>query len=172
MQHAHRIVLTALSVLFLLSSSLVAAEKAEKSEKAKAKGKKVAATQAVRVPKGIELNEEQKTKVDELNKSYGPKVTELQKKLREVLTPEQQQARADAAKSIKSSDKKGKEAREALDAAVKLTDEQKKQEADLKKELNTLQKEIQGKFTALLTAEQKSQLKPAKTEKPKKPAAK
>ena len=120
------------------------------------------------VPKDVELTDEQKTKVAALVKEYGPKLSELQKKQASILTDEQRQARAAAGKKAREDGKKGKELREAVDAAVTLTDEQKKQTQDVRKELGKLMREARGKFTDLLTDEQKAKLKTPRKKKAKK----
>ncbi len=139
--------LTILTLALLLASPLGAADKKKKGERGKKKARR--APVAVFVPKSIELTDEQKTKVAALNKEYGPKLAELQKKL--ALTPEQRKAGAKAHKAIKESGKKGKEAQQAMAAALNLTDEQKQ----VQKEQRALRREARQKFLALLTPEQK-----------------
>src|SRR5205823_222635 len=68
-------------------------------------------------PKQIKLTEEQQKKVEDLRKEYVPQLTALQQKIGVIITPERQKAAAEARK-----DKKGKEAEEAVQAAIKLTD--------------------------------------------------
>ena len=161
-----RIVLT-LGVVLLMASALAAAPKKGKGKKKKAP-RCPAAQRVDRMLSGLTLTDEQKAKLDEIKKEFGPKLMEVMKKM-DVLTPEQKKARAEAAKAAKAAGKKGKEAREAVEAAVKLTDDQKAKMAEVKKEMGPLQKELTQKVLAVLTPEQKQQLKKARGGK-KKPA--
>jgi len=103
--------------------------------------------------KGLNLTDDQKAKVKELHKEYGPKYHAAADS---VLTDEQKTARADAIKAAKADGKKGPEVRKAAMQAVKLTDEQK---AKMKEAVKPLNKEIKDKLLAILTPEQKDQLK-------------
>lgn len=107
--------------------------------------------------KKVELSEEQQTKVDALFKEYGPKLQEANQAV--ALTKEQRQARTEAMKKANEQDLKGKARNEMIQAALKLTDEQKEAQAAQRK----LTTELRGKLAAILTAEQqeKSGLKPA-----------
>lgn len=154
---AHTLLVLALSAL--LATSVSAQEKKKKPEGAK--GGKAAAA-AIKLPPGIELSAEQQAKVEELNKQYGPRLQELAKKSGEILSPEQRKARKEAGDAAKAEGKKGKEVQEAVDAALKLSDEQKKQLDDVQAQQKALQAEIRGKLEEILTAEQKAKLPGAK----------
>jgi Spy/CpxP family protein refolding chaperone len=56
--------------------------------------------------------------------------------------------------------KKGPSLRAAAEAAVKLTDEQKKQLEDLRKAMGQLTRESRGKLLEILTNEQRAKLEP------------
>lgn len=134
------------------------------------KGKKKANGQAnavFEIPKEITLTAEQQTKVDEIKKEQGPKVAELTTKLDSLLTADQKAARKEATAKNKAEGKKGKEAKAAIDEALKLTDEQKKQQAELQPELAKLQISIKEQINALLTDEQKTHYKVPKAKKAK-----
>ena len=103
--------------------------------------------------KGLNLTDEQKAKVKELRKEYGPK---FKAAADSILTADQQKARADAVKAAKAEGKKGQEVGKAAMEAVKLTDDQK---AKLKEVMKPLHKEVHEKLMAILTPEQKVQLK-------------
>ena len=124
--------------------------------------KKKKAPTAVKVPKGIELTADQKTKLDALNKEFGPKLAECRKKAASIITADQKKARAEATKKAKADGKKGKELRDAVNAAFAITADQKAQQAECKKAMGALQKEIRAGLAAILTAEQKAQLKGGK----------
>ena len=127
--------------------------------------KKKKAPTAVKVPKGIELTADQKTKVDALNKEFGPKLAECRKKAASIITADQKKARAEATKKAKADGKKGKDLRDVVNAAFAITADQKAQQAETKKAMGALQKEIRTQFAALLTDEQKAKLKGGKKKK-------
>jgi Spy/CpxP family protein refolding chaperone len=103
--------------------------------------------------KGLNLTDDQKAKVKELHKEFGPK---FKAAADSILTADQQKARDDAIKAAKAEGKKGPEVWKAAMHAVKLTDEQK---AKFHEVMGPLHKEAHEKLMALLTPEQKEQLK-------------
>ena len=127
--------------------------------------KKKKAPTAVKVPKGIELTADQKTKVDDLNKEFGPKLAECRKKAASIITADQKKAKADAMKKAKADGKKGKELRDVVNAAFAITPDQKEQQVECKKATSALQKQIKTQFAALLTDEQKAKIKAGKKKK-------
>jgi len=141
-------------VLTMASSSAVMAQ-----EKGKGKKKAGQALPVFAIPAEIKLSEEQTAKVEELKKSEGPKVAELQKKLDDLLTADQKAARKEAMAKAKADGKKGKEAQAAVEEALKLNDEQKKQRSELQAEMSKLQLSIKQQIHGLLTDEQKSHYK-------------
>ena len=127
--------------------------------------KKKKAPTAVKVPMGIELTADQKTKLDALNKEFGPKLAECRKKAAGIITADQKKARAEAVKKAKADGKKGKEVQAAANAALAITADQKNQQAECKKSMQALNKEIKTQFAALLTDDQKAKLKGGKKKK-------
>ena len=127
--------------------------------------KKKKAPTAVKVPKSIELTADQKTKLDALNKEFGPKLAECKAKANSIITADQKKAKAEAMKKAKADGKKGKELRDAVNAAVAITADQKAQQAECKKATSALQKQIRTQFAALLTDEQKAKIKAGKKKK-------
>ncbi|ADB18929.1 conserved hypothetical protein [Pirellula staleyi DSM 6068] len=105
-----------------------------------------------------ELSDDQKGKIKEIAEKHAPKLKEANEAVASLLTPEQKKAKATASKEAKAAGKKGKEAAEAVSAALNLTDEQKTKMADAEKSL----KEAQAAFTAavaeVLTPEQKAKV--------------
>lgn len=160
--------LQGLLVLTLAVVLAMPAMAADEKKKKKKKGRKAPA--AVRVPKGIVLTAAQKTQVAAINKEFAPQLIELAKKARGIVTDEQRKARSAAAKKAKADGKKGKEARAAVDAAAKITAEQKKALGDLNKARQAINKAAGAKFAAILTAEQKAKLPKRKGKKKKKKA--
>lgn len=145
--------------LSLVLSFLACSPIAQAQEKAKKKDRPNAAVEAAfALPKEIELTAEQNEKVAALKKEYTPKLTELSQKINDILTAEQKKARQEASKKAKDDGKKGREAKAAVDEAMKLTAEQKKQMDELQPKLQAMQTEVREKVTALLTDDQKAKL--------------
>lgn len=153
----------AISVLLTLVLSLVVVANLSAGE-GKKKGKdkcKADATSVVpaEMLKGLTLTDEQKTKIEALKTEYAPKVKDAMKKMDDVLTADQKKARDEVLKADKAAGKKGPEVRKDVEAALKLTDEQKTKKEAAKNEMKTLQKDVRGKVIALLTPEQQEQVK-------------
>ena len=145
--------------LFLLAFAVITPTFADdKADKAKAKKKKPAAV-AINVPKSIKLNEDQRAKLAALNKELGPKLAACRKEAAGIITADQRKARATAFKEAKAAGKKGKELREAAEAAVNVSEDQKTKLAECKKAMGALQKEVRAGLAGILTDEQKAQLK-------------
>ncbi|MCB9924848.1 MAG: alpha/beta hydrolase [Planctomycetaceae bacterium] len=107
---------------------------------------------------GIEFSKEQQAKIEELRKEFVPKLTENQEAWNGVITEEQQQARRQAFQTAREAGKEGQRLRDAVDAAIKFTDEQNEQRATIQQERNKLLSEIRTQLTALLTDEQRDRL--------------
>jgi hypothetical protein len=107
--------------------------------------------------------EKAKKVVDE----HAPKIAEAQAAVDSILTDEQKKARNAAQKAAKDAGKKGKEAQAEVEAALKLTDEQK---AKMKEANDALAKATAARneaLGALLTDEQKQKVGIAKGKKKK-----
>lgn len=133
-------------------------------EDGKKKDDKAAAEPAnmYKLPDTVVLTDEQNAKLAEVKKEYVPKFQALSKKGNDVLTKEQRKARREAQAKAKEEGKKGKELQAAVDAAVMLSDEQKKQMDEVKAETADLKAEMEAKVVAFLTPEQKAQVEEAK----------
>jgi hypothetical protein len=83
-----------------------------------------------------------------------PKLKDAQAKVDAVLTSEQKSAKKTAAKDAKAAGKKRKEARADVDAAMKLTDEQKTKLAEAEKELKAAQSSLTSALGSVLTPDQ------------------
>lgn len=156
-----------LSLALLLTGSVFAADDAKAD---KGKGKK-APVVAVQLPKDIELTADQKTKLEGVNKEFAEKLAEAQKKLDSVLTDDQKKARLAAMKEVRTGDKKGKEAREAIDKAIALKDDQKKAYEEASQGLADVRLAALKKAAEFLTDDQKAKI-PALSPKKGKKAAK
>ena len=152
-------ILHTLSLLLLALAVITPTFAADKANKAK---KKKPAAVAVKVPKGITLNEDQRGKLAALNKEFGPKLAACRKEAAGIITADQRKAQAAAIKEAKAAGKKGKEIREAAEAAANITEDQKTKLADCKKAMGALQKEIRAGLAGILNDEQKAQIKAGK----------
>jgi len=149
-----RIVL-ALAVTLSLASAVLAAPKTDK------KAPPCPAAQLIdSIVKGLTLTSDQKTKLEGLKKEFGPKLADALKK-QDVLTPDQKKAADKARKTAKAAGKDKKAIQAAVEAAVKMTDAQKTQQADATKKVGALGKALHEKVLAVLTDDQKAQLKAA-----------
>uniref|UniRef100_A0A7C4QPP8 Periplasmic heavy metal sensor n=1 Tax=Schlesneria paludicola TaxID=360056 RepID=A0A7C4QPP8_9PLAN len=160
-----KVVLTVLCV-GIAAGSVAVAQDAQKKGKKNTPG---ANSSVFQLPKEVSLTAEQETKLDALKKEFGPKLAEVQKKLDDLLSPEQKQARKDAAAKAKSEKLKGKAAQEAIFGALKLSPEQKEKYEAAQKELQELQAKVRAKMAEFLTDEQKAKI-PALAPKKKKNA--
>jgi len=108
---------------------------------------------------GVNLTDDQKAKVEAIKREYAPKFKEAWGKHDGILTEEQRKTRDEAMKAAKASGKRGEDVRKDVEAAVNLTDEQKAKMAEARKAGEVLRKEAREKIMAILTPEQKEQLK-------------
>jgi len=139
--------LLTLALAVVIASPLLAGE-----GKRGRKAAKVAAPAAgiLKSLEKAELTPEQVAKIKELAKAWADKIKAAEDKV--ALTPEQKKARQEAQAKAKADGKTGKEARQAVDEAMKMTDEQKA----AMKEVDELRAGLRKEATALLTAEQKA----------------
>lgn len=114
---------------------------------------------AFMLPQRLQLTPEQTKKYEEIKAEYGKKLENATKKVSDVFTKEQLEARQRARREALATRKKnGTDVKAAIDAAVKLSDEQQKKLDLAEKELKELTKEIRKKINALMTEEQKKAL--------------
>lgn len=166
MKKLARLVLT-----LAVAAILVAPAAAQNKKKKRKKGRKKArALNVVRLPRAVQetLSDEQKSKIAAINKEYAPKLAELFKKRNAILTPEQRKAQREAQRSARQAGKRGKALRDAVAEAVKLSDDQKKQQREIGKQLRALQQQARTKVLAVLTDEQKAKLRAKRGKKGKK----
>jgi hypothetical protein len=98
--------------------------------------------------------EKAKKVVDE----HAPKIAEAQAAVDAILTDEQKKARNAATKAANEAGKKGKERQAEIDAALKLTDEQKGKMEEAQKGLTAATNARNEALGALLTDEQKQKV--------------
>jgi formylglycine-generating enzyme required for sulfatase activity/Spy/CpxP family protein refolding chaperone len=110
-----------------------------------------------RATKGLTLSDEQVTRLDALCSEFDPKMLEVAKKIN-VLTPEQKKKMTELLKSATESSKH-RVTRNAMDAAINLTDEQKAKRDEGQKEFRAVYHDFHAKVQAILTPEQREQVK-------------
>ncbi|MBI1247663.1 hypothetical protein GC197_07410 [bacterium] len=165
MTRCHTLLMFAL-VAVLSVGTVLGADDAQPKKKKPAAGKGPQAAIFARLSK-LDLSDEQKDQVAAIKKEFGPKLQELTKAV--GLSKDQKEARMAAMKQAKEKGLKGKEARDLVDAATSLTDEQK----EAQKAVADLNGKIREKLAGILTDEQKKELgiggkKPAGDKKKKK----
>lgn len=118
------------------------------------------------------LTAEQEEKLGKIREQLGPKMKEVFGNVKDVLTEEQWAAAEEAGREARDAGKEGRAVFVAIESAIKLTDEQKENMADLDKPVLRLQRQMMKQITAILTPEQQEKLKkkmsPAKKKKRKK----
>ncbi len=143
--------LLSLALALVVSTGAMAAD-----EKKPERKKGAPAASAVQVPKDVELSAEQKEKLAAVNKEYATKLADATKERDGILTEDQKKAQQTAAKEAREKMLKGKDAKAALDAALKLTDEQKGKFEKAQAKLVEVRTEALKKFAESLSAEQKA----------------
>ena len=133
----------ALAVCLVVCSSLIAEDKPAKKANRKQAAGPVAAIEKQLA--SLELGPDQKEKVDKILADYKPKFAQNKAA---ALTAEQKKAQKEAQEKAKADGKKGKEARAEVEAALKLTDEQKKARADNQALQANLKKDLAGVLNA------------------------
>jgi len=152
------IVLSVTLTLTIASTVLSQEPKQQGSERAPQRQQ--AAFDQVFTLRGIEFSPSQQAQVAELRKKYTPQLIEIQKNYGGILTDEQRQAQREAFRAARETGKQDAEVRKAVEAAIKLTDEQKEKQAQIQKERAELFAKIQEELRAVLTDEQRKQLRP------------
>ena len=111
----------------------------------------------LKMPDSVKLTVEQQAKIAELRiKKLEPKHQAAVKKVNDILTDEQRKAKVVAIKAAKEAGKSGKELQQAVQVAVKLTDEQKQLMTTARKELQNMRTEIASQINEMLTDEQRA----------------
>ena len=141
-----RLFLACLALLFLFDTAAFAAKDGKrKSDPAAAIKKKLDAA---------ELATEKLTEAKKIVDGHAAKLKEAQAKVDAVLTSEQKAAAKTARKAAKTAGKKRKEAKADIQAALKLTDEQKTKLAAAEKELATVKQDLTKALSGVLNKEQ------------------
>lgn len=143
-----------MSLIAVLATTAVADEKKDKGKKKG--GQKPAPTQ--QFLNKVELTAEQKEKVAAIDKQFAERFQAINKAMADILTTEQKAAQKTAQKAAKDAGKKAGEAKKDVEAALKLTDDQKTKMAEQRKLQTALNKEIVAALRGVLTEEQQAQL--------------
>lgn len=109
--------------------------------------------------RGIEFTKEQQLKIEQIEQEYRPKLQANAEKWSGIITPEQNRARNQARRDALDKGLEGEELRAAVSAAVKLTDEQLREQVATQQERNDLVAEIREKLIALLPEQQQARLR-------------
>jgi hypothetical protein len=105
-----------------------------------------------------ELPPDVKDKVLKILDEHAPKMKEAQDKVNAILTADQQKARRAAQKAATDAGKKGKEAQADVNAAIKLTDEQKAKMEEAQKAAAAARADLNKALSEVLNDEQKAKL--------------
>ncbi len=116
----------------------------------------------------LDLTAEQQEALKKLREDTGPNMKDAFEKLKAVFSDEQQAAGDAAMKEAKEAGKQDRQVMAAVEAAVKMTEEQKKKLDEIGKEMSSLQKDIMKKTLAILSPEQQEKVKKEMAPKPKK----
>lgn len=145
------------SSLCLLLALAVTVSVSADEKKGKRKEQKAPAPSQRFVEK-MKLTDTQKEQVAAVDKEFGPKLAALNKSRMEILTDEQKQAEKTAKTAVKDAGQKGPEARKAIDAVLKLTDDQKTKMKEIQKKQGEVNAELVAALKKFLTPEQQEQL--------------
>ncbi len=149
--------LSRIVVLLLLVALMAAPVAAQDREKKKRKHGQKQRGVAMAMMKKLEkanLTPEQKEKIKKIVATYQPKLKGIGADFKP--SSEQREAMKAAREKAVADGKKGKELREAVSAALNLTDAQK----EARKKQQTLMREMQKEISAVLTPEQLKQIRP------------
>ncbi len=138
-----------LLVLVALIAAPVAAQEKTKKKRKQAQPQRGPVVALMKKLEKAALTGEQKEKIKAIGAKYEPDLKELAAKAK--MTPELQKAAAEARQKATEAGKKGKELREAVDAALNLTGEQK----EARDKMQELTRKMQQEVVAVLTPEQR-----------------
>ncbi|HEY2415785.1 MAG TPA: hypothetical protein VGI40_26330 [Pirellulaceae bacterium] len=142
-----------LHLSLLILAALAIATPAFAAKKNKDKGKDPAASIKKKLD-SADLPSEVREKVNKVLADDSPKLKEAQAKIDAILTSDQKQAKRTVAKEAKSSGAKRKDLQASLDAALKLTAEQKSKLSSAESDLKSAQATLTSDLRAVLTPEQ------------------
>ncbi len=147
MRRACRVMML-LALVAVMAAPLAAQEKKKGKKGRKNQERGGVLTQLMKQVEKAEPTAEQKEKIKEITGKVEAELKELQAAVK--LTPEQLKAQREARAKAEADGVKGKEMRDAVDAAMNLTEEQKAVRAKFQKQMAEVRQQIVG----LLSAEQ------------------
>ena len=148
----------ALGASLLLATAVLAADQEKAQEGGQHRRPAGGGFDVFRILQGLDLSADQKAKLEDLKKELGPKLKEASQKAESILTDDQKKARADAWKAGQEAGKSMEDLRQAVEEALKLTDDQKAKMADARTAMGEVMKEAREKMLEILTPEQKEQV--------------
>ncbi len=149
-------------VLALCIATVASAQDETKKKNKKKKGDPAAklvtslTKQMMKTFDAVSLTDEQKEKATAIIKEHAPSFSEAKKAVDTLLSDEQKTARSDAQKKARADGIKGKEAAKALQAALKMSDEDLAAFKEASKKPQAVNSKIRKAIAALLTDEQKA----------------
>lgn len=156
---------TVLFVSAAIVQSAMAQERAPQREPAQ---RRVPLRQVFTVP-GVEFSKDQQAQVAAIRETYAPQLAEIVRARNDVYTRDQRQAMREALGKARESGQNARQARQAAEAAVKLTGDQTQRLEDLEQQQRQLTAKIRAELTALLTAEQRQALQGAARQQGRRP---
>jgi hypothetical protein len=160
MRNAH--IVLAVAIALLISTAAVAQEKKKRTPARKLSPTSQAMLRMHMLHKALEeldLTDEQKQAHKKVHEEIGPKMKEIMDGMKEILSEEQVAALEEAGKKAKEAGKTGRAMFVAIESALKLTDEQKEKMKEPSEKLVALQKQAVRKVMAILTPEQKEEIR-------------
>lgn len=113
----------------------------------------------VRLPYNLTPTEKQKGELEKIQKKYGEQMETARSAVANALTDEQKKARMEAATKARAAGKTGKDLVDAINNAGKVTPEQQKKLMAAQQELAKVSQEMNKEMMALLTPEQKEEMR-------------
>ncbi len=113
----------------------------------------------VRLPYNIAPTDKQKVELEKIQKKYGDKLEAARKGVANSISDEQKRARMEAGMKARAAGKTGKDLVDAINNAAKLSPEQQKKLGAAQQELSQVSQEMNNEMMALLTPEQKEEIK-------------
>lgn len=170
MKTARYVLVTAIALLILAPVSAQEKEAKKKGPAVKISLAGQAMLRLMKLHKAVEtldLADDQKDALKKIREENNAKMKEGFDKIKGLLTDAQHKAAGQAMKKAREAKKQGRMAVVAVEAAIKATDEQKKEIEVVGKDMLAIQREIMKKTMAVLTDEQKEKVRKAMMPKPR-----
>jgi hypothetical protein len=106
----------------------------------------------------LDLSTEQQDQLKQVREELGTKMMAEFEKVQDILSEEQKTVAKDTMEQGRADGKEGRELFQAVEKAVRMTDEQGEKMAQIAKSMKPLQQQLRRKVMATLTAEQKAEV--------------